>query len=82
MNEYIATFHTHADAIVSHRSLSGAGIPARMMPVPRKLSSSCGTCIRYTADNPSRELLSAEFEAIYLAEGGNVYTRVAQGDAE
>ena len=82
MNEYIATFHTHADAIVSHRTLSGAGISARMMPVPRKLSSSCGTCIRYSADTPATELLSAEFEAVYQVIGGNGYDKVAQGDEE
>ena len=82
MNEYIATFHTHADALVSHRTLSSAGIAARMMPVPRKLSSSCGTCIRYTADAPSQQLLAEDWEAIYQVTDGNVYTRVAQSDEE
>lgn len=26
------------------------GIEARMMPVPRSLSSSCGTCVQFTCD--------------------------------
>ena len=82
MNEYIATFHTHADALVSHRNLTGAGLSARMMPVPRKLSSSCGTCIRYAADAPTEHLLAEDWEAVYLVSGGNVYEKVAQGDAE
>lgn len=76
--DYIASFHTHADAIVSHRSLTGKGIAARMMPVPRKLSSSCGTCIRYTADAPYEELLE-DFEAIYTVDGGN-YRIIAEGE--
>lgn len=25
---------------------------AKMMPVPRDLSSSCGTCVRYVGDDP------------------------------
>ena len=82
MNEYIATFHTHADALVSHRNLTGAGLSARMMPVPRKLSSSCGTCIRYTADTPVAHLLAEDWEAIYRVSDGNVYEKVAQSDTE
>ena len=46
MKEYIATFHTHLSALMTSRSLTGLGVQARMMPVPRKLSSSCGTCVR------------------------------------
>ena len=64
MNEYVATFYTHADALVSHRALTEAGLTAHMMPVPRKLSSSCGTCVRYESEMPERALL-AEYEAIY-----------------
>ena len=28
------------------------GWPARLMPVPRNLSSSCGTCVRYEGELP------------------------------
>ena len=44
--KYLATFHTHFSALRTSRSLTEAGIPAKMAPVPRKLSSSCGTCVR------------------------------------
>ena len=37
-----------------------------MAPVPRVLSSSCGTCVRYRADGPMRELLHRDTEALYL----------------
>lgn len=65
MTEYLATFHTHLAALRSHRALTGAGLTARMAPVPRKISSSCGTCVFYTADAPSETLLDKDTEAVY-----------------
>lgn len=72
MTRYIATFHTHLAALRSSRSLTSAGIAAQMTPVPRKLSSSCGTCVRYESETPALELLDADAdaEAVYEdAEG-------------
>ena len=43
---YIATFFSHFGAIRYKRLCDQAGYPARTMPVPRALSSSCGTCVR------------------------------------
>lgn len=60
----IATFYTHIAALLSCRSLTGAGIPARMMPVPRSLSSSCGTCVRYESDTLREDLLDRDIEQI------------------
>ena len=40
------TFHTHLGAMKLYRDLTGRGYPARLTPVPRVLSSSCGTCLR------------------------------------
>lgn len=65
MTEYLATFHTHLAALRSHRALTGAGLTARMAPVPRKISSSCGTCVFYTAATPSETLLDKDTEAVY-----------------
>ena len=45
MSTYVATFYTHLSAQLSSKRLRGAGYEARMMPVPRALSSSCGTCV-------------------------------------
>ena len=70
MTRYIATFHTHLAALRSSRSLSGQGIAAQMTPVPRKLSSSCGTCVRYEAETPALELLDRDTEAVYTDEDG------------
>ena len=65
---YIATFHTHLAALKSHRSLKAAGNAARMAPVPRKISSSCGTCVFYEAADPCYDLLDEDTEAVYWME--------------
>lgn len=67
--DYIATFHTHLAALKTHRSLTQAGYTARMAPVPRKISSSCGTCVFFSAQEPCYELLDEDTEAVYTAEG-------------
>ena len=43
---YIATFFSHFGAIRFKKLCQKSGWPARVMPVPRDLSSSCGTCVR------------------------------------
>lgn len=45
--EQIATFHTHFGALSFHKRLKALGDQAVMMPVPRKLSASCGTCVKF-----------------------------------
>ncbi|MGN0981096.1 MAG: DUF3343 domain-containing protein [Candidatus Avoscillospira sp.] len=69
MNDYAATFHTHLSALLTCRALTNAGIPARMAPVPRKLSSSCGTCVFYTAPEPCRDCLDQDTERVYRVDG-------------
>ncbi|HQC36278.1 MAG TPA: DUF3343 domain-containing protein [Bacillota bacterium] len=81
MKDYIATFHTHADALMAHRNLSGKNIDSRMMPVPRKLSSSCGTCVRYRSEDSCEALLlPTDPEAIYYVNGIHVYTKIFDGE--
>ena len=65
MREYIATFHTHLSALMTSRNLTKLGVRAQMMPVPRKLSSSCGTCVRYFSDEPKLDAMDADVEAVY-----------------
>lgn len=50
MKVYIATFYSHYGAIRFKKGCSKLGLSARQMPVPRTLSSSCGTCVRYEAE--------------------------------
>lgn len=70
MSTYLATFHTHLSALLSCQALERAGHSARMMPVPRALSSSCGTCVRYSAPEDCRGLLDRDAEAIYQEKDG------------
>ena len=42
---YIVTFYAHFGAIRYKKKCEETGIPSKVMPVPRELSSSCGTCV-------------------------------------
>lgn len=66
MKQYVATFHTHVSALITCRALTGRGVSARMAPVPRKLSSSCGTCVFYTAEEPHLDAMDQDVESVYL----------------
>ncbi|MDO4453582.1 MAG: DUF3343 domain-containing protein [Eubacteriales bacterium] len=48
--KYIATFYSHFGAIRYKKLCEGRNQEAQIMPVPRDLSSSCGTCVRYEGD--------------------------------
>ena len=74
MREFIATFHTHLAALMTSRNLNGHGARASMMPVPRKLSSSCGTCVRYQAAEPMLEQMDTDVEAVYEVIGKEEYS--------
>ena len=50
---YIATFYSHFGAIRCKKLCEAQGLSARAMPVPRNLSSSCGTCVRWEAEIPA-----------------------------
>ena len=76
MKEYIATFHTHLSALMTSRSLTGLGVQARMMPVPRKLSSSCGTCVRYLAEDAHLSAMDEDVEAVYEKIGKEDYIQL------
>ena len=73
MREYVATFHTHLSALMTDRNLKGIGVNARMMPVFRKLSSSCGTCVVFTAPGPCLEQMDEDVERVYEIVGEEMY---------
>ena len=58
----VATFFSHFGAIRFKRECDARGTPAALMPVPRSLSSSCGTCVRYEGALP--DALSDEVEQV------------------
>ena len=65
---YIATFFSHFGAMHCKKLCDRAGLPAKMMPVPRKLSSSCGTCVRVEAQDAEQIPHTEESEQIALEE--------------
>lgn len=69
---YIATFYSHFGSIRFMRLCRAEGIPVQIMPVPRDLSSSCGTCARYESDR-------AYPQADYAEEIEQIVSVTAQG---
>ena len=74
MRQYIATFQTHLAALMTCRNLNGKGVKAAMMPVPRKLSASCGTCVRYQAETAILDAMDPDVENVYEIVGKEEYT--------
>ena len=68
MNRYIATFHSHFGALSYCKALKKQGLAAKLMPVPRKASSSCGTCVSYEHDS-AIDLNDCELDSVYLEAG-------------
>ncbi|MBR6950114.1 MAG: DUF3343 domain-containing protein [Oscillospiraceae bacterium] len=69
--EAIATFYSHFGAVRFRKLCAEAGWPAAMAPVPRSLSSSCGTCVRFTGEAMSPILpVPEEVEQIVQDTGG------------
>ncbi len=78
MRQYIATFHTHLAALMTCRNLNGKGVKAAMMPVPRKLSASCGTCVRYQAETATLDAMDPDVENVYEIVGKEEYTLLSE----
>ena len=65
MNKYVATFYSHFGALSYYKTLKKQGISAQLMPVPRKLSSSCGTCVSYEYSS-AVDLDGCELDGVYI----------------
>ena len=76
MNTYIATFFMHFGSIRFERLCKTKGIEASTMPVPRNLSSSCGPCVRYVADEPLYDPDHDEMERTVLCNDDGTYTQL------
>lgn len=68
---YLATFHTHFDAVKYHKKMRSMGIAAILKPVPRKLSSSCGSCVGFTSPEelPVEQIFTSDTERLYRVDG-------------
>ncbi len=68
METYIATFFSHFGAIRFHKQLKELGLSGKLMPVPRRVSSSCGTCVQYEAACATA-VPSNDLEQLFLLKG-------------
>lgn len=57
--QYIATFFSHFGALRFERLCKDKGYAAQVRPVPRSLSSSCGSCVYFSAPVLKDEQLAA-----------------------
>ena len=61
----VATFHSHYGAIMFRKR---AGGDAELRPVPRTLSSSCGTAVFFTSPFDAADT-DENTEAVYIKDG-------------
>ena len=71
METYIATFFSHFGAVRFGRQLREAGIDCALMPVPRQVSSSCGTCVRFTAKPPPPLPAEGDWDCLFCQVGNS-----------
>ena len=79
MRQYIATFFSHFGAVRFQHLCMERGWQAQLRPVPRNLSSSCGTCVVFQAAalEAAESLQTPELEQLVLQCGDGyevVYT--------
>lgn len=79
MRQYIATFFSHFGAVRFQHLCVERGWQAQLRPVPRSLSSSCGTCVVFQAAalENADSLQTPELEQLVLQCGDGyevVYT--------
>jgi len=65
VRKFVATFFSHYDALTFFNFLKERGKTAKLSPVPRKVSASCGTCVEFELER-DMDFNSHEIEAVYL----------------
>ena len=83
MKHYVATFFSHFGAVRFQHLCATQGWAAQLAPVPRSLSSSCGTCVLFEAEELGQDtlpkLVTPELEQLVLeANGYNMIYRAEE----
>jgi hypothetical protein len=73
-------FHTIHDVLKAEKALKRMGVALELIPVPRNLSSDCGSCIRLNVSTDIAADYLKDFGAdrCYVYDG-TTYNLVAQG---
>ena len=69
---YIATFSSHYGAIQFRKNCEKMKLTAVVMPVPRDLSSSCGTCVRFETEDNFPEKNEEVEQIVRIEEAGYI----------
>ncbi|MEF9952172.1 DUF3343 domain-containing protein [Clostridium sp.] len=77
--EYVAVFFTHSGAIKYDKYLKSKSIESTLMPVPRKLSSSCGIGCKFLFNNDINSLVCEDINKIFYNNSG-VYEIIYEND--
>ena len=59
----LITFYSHYEALKAKKKLLAASFPVRLISVPRRVSSSCGTAIE--TEGERERLPQFDFEALF-----------------
>lgn len=61
---HVVLFHSVHHALRSEKILKEKGLPHKLIPVPRHISSDCGICLRFTPEfrNRIEEALEGKVE--------------------
>jgi hypothetical protein len=51
---YVALFDSTSAALLAEKLLKKEGVPFKIIPVPRHISSDCGVCIRFLCDEKEK----------------------------
>ena len=82
MKQYVATFFSHFGALRFQKLCTKLGYEAQLAPVPRSLSSSCGTCVLFQtaelAKNDLGQLITPELEQLVLDDNGYSFLYTAE----
>lgn len=77
MTQFVATFFSQYGAVQFSKHAKKNHVACRLAPVPRVLSSSCGTCAYYSSETWDTGFVMKDLETVYEAtEEGykSVYT--------
>jgi len=77
---FIATFFSHFGAIRFSKECQGKAENIKLMPVPRTLSSSCGTCVAFegTTACPTGSYRADVEQVVRILEQTNEYETIYQ----
>lgn len=69
-DKVIITFHSHYDAVRQKKKLTASAVSCELIPVPRFLSSSCGTALMLDGRDYDAALLIDEAESVNIYQEG------------